>query len=352
MFEWVGLIVVGLVVAGIARSVRPKGKTGTEERKPLASEPHPALAPLAKHFGLRVRRQDAVGEVRGVKLRVALAESRLRLSAPLAQRLTALRRVVVRSPDDTSFVALRVGPGFDRALRVELEPEAPLSTARAELTGWLADALLRAAVEGHEPELDASTIQMSVPQAAAPHEQRSAVLQLVALAKMAGAREPEVRPPAERRVIAVWRLFGPVQDDPISLTLERPTGTFVLELDSRAGATHVTLHWATPVATELHVVSAEQRPALEDLELGDTSFDRAFVISGDIEEARRQLRPSVRDALLALVRDGAAVEVRSDELRIAVPALLDSESAVEAWLAALDRVAVAFAERGDKSAYR
>lgn len=358
MAEFLPLLALGLVFAAFLRNLgKPRTERGRPERQrpPLPeAEPPARLAELGRRSGLTLRGDVASGELRGVSVRVSSEADRLRFSAALAKPLVGVRRVALRSASDGRPAAVRVSPGFDAALGVELESPEMLSVARSELTGALTNALLRAALEGLEPELTSATVRLSMPSNRRPHEHQSALGQLVTIARAASTRaDPAQKSPEETRVLAVWSRLGRVEQDPISLTLVRPSGTFVLELDAENGATHIDLVFPSPVATELHVVSAEQRadPA-RDFELGDEAFDRAFVVGGERAEAERELGPAVRDALLALVRDGAAVEVRPDVLRVAVDGALDRDSAVEAWLAAMERVAAALAARGERSAYR
>lgn len=356
MGELLPLIALGLMFAAMVRNLgRSKSKQGRAPSKPqpLDIGPPAPLAELARRAGLAVRGERASGEVRGVRVSVRCAGGRLSLSAPLSVPFSGVRRVAPRA-SDSGGVQFRVSPGFDRALAIQIDARATPELVRAELSGALTSALLRAALEGLEPELTASTIGLSLPLSRRAHEHQSALGQLVTIARAAATRaDPESESPEQRRVLAVWSRLGRVEEGPIRLTLERPSGTFVLELDTDGQATQIELAFASPVATDLAVVSAEPRAEpLQDLQLGDEDFDRMFVVGGDEEEARRELGPQVREALLALVRDAAAVDVRPDVMRVDVPGALDREEAVEAWLRAMERVALAFAERAERSAYR
>lgn len=357
MGELLPLIALGLMFAAMVRNLgRRKSAKERPKNEPAPAEVEPAapLAELARRARLSVRGDQASGVVRGVLVTVTSAGGRLSLSAPLSLQLGAVRRIAPRPAYDSSGVRFSVSPGFDRALVIDLDSGATPELVRAELSGALTSALLRAALEGLEPELTATTIRLSLPSNRRAHEHQSALGQLVTIANAAATRaDPEPESPRQRRVFAVWSRLGPVEEASTRLTLERSSGTFELELDADARETRIDLTFASPVATDLAVISAEPHAEpLEDLELGDADFDRMFVIGGDEDEARRELGPEVREALLVLVRDGAAVEVRPDVLTVTVPGALDRETAVESWIGAMERVAAAFAERLERSAYR
>lgn len=362
MVEWLPIAVGGLLLAGMLRAwIRPKhesGRQGPRPPSPLRAPP-PSLVALARHLGLTLDGNTAFGSVNDTKVTLTTDEQgRVVLSASLSRPLQGITLVRPRSPDDPTRPAVAIGPGFDRVLVIQAQA---VRIAREELTGALGDAVLRAALERLEPELERSTIRLRAPQDCPVHELRGAAEQLLAIARVAGQRTVvDPTAPAERRAIAAWKriaaaLGGKLAEPSLAFGIERPEGAYSLELDPNLQAAHIELELVTPIATYLTVTDTEHAPEAmqsDDRLLGDDRFDSAYVVNGDPEEATRLLRPEAREALMALQQDGTAVQLGPTTLSVTTAGPPTDESEIERLLEAMARVVEALTEREAPAAYR
>ena len=360
--EWLPIAVGGLLLAGMLRAwVRPNRQSGKQSPRspsPLGAPPS-SLVALARHLGLTLDGNTAFGTVSDTKVSLTTDEQgTVVLSASLGRPLQGITLVRPRAPDDPTRPAVAVGPGFDRVLVLRAQSA---RIAREELTGALGDALLRAALERLEPELESSTIRLRVPPGRPVHELRGAAEQLLAIARVAGPRTVvDPTAPAERRAIAAWKriaaaLGGKLAEPGLAFGIVRPEGTYSLELAPTLRAAHIELELVTPIATYLTVTDTEHAPEAmqsDDHLLGDDGFDAAFVVNGDPEEATRVLRPEARQALLALQHEGAAVQLAPTTLSVTTAGPPTDEHEIERLLEAMARVVEALTEREAPAAYR
>lgn len=360
--EWLPIAVGGLLLAGMLRAWGRPSREGGKRTPPSPSPPHAppsSLVALARHLGLTLDGNTASGTVNDTKVTLTTDEQgRVVLSASLRRPLQGITLVRPRAPDDPTRPAVAVGPGFDQVLVLRAQSD---RIAREELTGALGDALLRAALERLEPELESSSIRLRVPPGRPVHELRGAAEQLLAIARDAGVRTVvDPTAPAERRAIAAWKriaaaLANKLAEPDLAFSIVRPEGTYSLELDPTLHAARIELALATPIATYLTVTSTEHAPEAmqsDDHLLGDDRFDSAFVVNGDPEEATAVLRAEAREALLALGQDGAAVQLDPTMLSVTTAGPPSDEGEVEQLLRAMARVVDALTERVGPAAYR